>query len=142
MRASLWMSLFLTGVLLAACTRQNSPFAPAARPVGSPCAAETRETGEPPLPAGWDDEKHGSAGGYYYLARQKAGGFVLHFVDRATREDNAVCSASGTRLQEGCSFRWQGCVIKVCAAQDRLFVACGGDAAGQAGTAPPEIRVC
>lgn len=110
MRASLWMSLFLTGVLLAACTRQNSPFAPAARPVGSPCAAGTRETGEPPLPAGWDDEKHGSA--------------------------------SGTRLQEGCSFRWQGCVIKVCAAQDRLFVACGGDAAGQAGTAPPEIRVC
>lgn len=28
MKPSLWISLFLAGVLLAACTRQNSPLAP------------------------------------------------------------------------------------------------------------------
>ena len=140
MKPSLWISLFLTGVLLAACTRQNSPLVPDA-PSSPPAAAA--QTAEPQAPGGltllggWNGKGSGSSDGYYYLARQDGGDFVLHFVDYATLEDAAVCSAGCTHTDEGCTalFRWDGCDIRVYAAQDRLFVVYCGEAKEQTGKA-------
>ena len=92
MKPSLWICLFLSGVLLAACTRQNSPLvtaASAASAASAPesCAAAPEEALT--VLTQWD-----AASGYYYLARQNGGDFVLHFVDYATLEDSAVCSLS------------------------------------------------
>ena len=88
MKPSLWICLFLSGVLLAACTRQNSPLVIAASAASAPesCAAAPEEALT--VLTQWD-----AASGYYYLARQNGGDFVLHFVDYATLEDSAVCSA-------------------------------------------------
>ena len=45
MKPSLWICLFLSGVLLAACTRQNSPLVTAASAASAPesCAAAPEE---------------------------------------------------------------------------------------------------
>ena len=132
MKPSLWICLFLSGVLLAACTRQNSPLVIAASAASAPesCAAAPEEALT--VLTQWD-----AASGYYYLARQNGGDFVLHFVDYATLEDSAVCSAGCDHTGEGCTARlaWDGCDIRVYAARDRLFVVYGGEAKEQAGTA-------
>lgn len=132
MKPSLWICLFLSGVLLAACTRQNSPLVTAASAASEPesCAAAPEEALT--VLTQWD-----AASGYYYLARQNGGDFVLHFVDYATLEDSAVCSAGCDHTGEGCTARlaWDGCDIRVYAARDRLFVVYGGEAKEQAGTA-------
>lgn len=62
---------------------------------------------------------------------------MLHFVDYATLEDSAVCSAGCAHTDEGCTarFTWDGCDIRVYAARDRLFVVYGGEAKEQTGTA-------
>lgn len=132
MKPSLWICLFLSGVLLAACTRQNSPLVIAASAASAPesCAAAPEEALT--VLTQWD-----AASGYYYLARQNGGDFVLHFVDYATLEDSAVCSAGCDHTGESCTVRlaWDGCDIRVYAARDRLFVVYGGEAKEQAGTA-------
>lgn len=132
MKPSLWIRLFLSGVLLAACTRQNGPLVTAAPAASAPesCAAAPEEALI--MLTQWD-----AASGYYYLARQNGGDFVLHFVDYATLEDSAVCSAGCDHTGEGCTARlaWDGCDIRVYAARDRLFVVYGGEAKEQAGTA-------
>lgn len=132
MKPSLWICLFLSGVLLAACTRQNSPLVTAASAASAPesCAAAPEEALT--VLTQWD-----AASGYYYLARQNGGDFVLHFVDYATLKDSAVCSAGCDHTGEGCTARlaWDGCDIRVYAARDRLFVVYGGEAKEQAGTA-------
>ncbi|HIX06050.1 MAG TPA: hypothetical protein H9865_08130 [Candidatus Fournierella pullicola] len=140
MKPSLWISLFLTGVLLAACTRQNSPLvpdAPSSPPAAAAQTAEPQASGGLTLLGGWNGKSSGSSDGYYYLARQDGGDFVLHFVDYATLEDAAVCSAGCTHTDEGCTalFRWDGCDIRVYAAQDRLFVVYCGEAKEQTGKA-------
>ena len=140
MKPSLWISLFLTGVLLAACTRQNSPLipdAPSSPPAAASQTAEPQASGGLTLPGGWNGKGSGSSDGYYYLARQDGGDFVLHFVDYATLEDAAVCSAGCTHTDEGCTalFSWDGCDIRVYAAQDRLFVVYCGEAKEQTGKA-------
>lgn len=139
MKPSLWIALFLSGVLLAACTKQNSPLLAAAPASSAPAssapgdgAAAAACDGTLAVLTQWDADS-----GYYYLARENSGDFVLHFVDFATLQDAPVCSAGCAHSDEGCTARiaWDGCDVTVYAARDRLFMVYGGEAKEQAGTA-------
>lgn len=83
MKHSLWIALFLCGVLLAACTRQNSPLVLAAHAAEQPAPAAAQA---------------GTEGGYY-LAWNGKNAFVLHFVDPATGRDTPVAAASGSTVR-------------------------------------------
>lgn len=100
MKHSLWIALFLCGVLLAACTKQNSPLladAPASSAPGASAGAAAIRRGADRATQ-WDADT-----GYYYLARENGGDFVLHFVDFATLQDAPVCSAGCAHTDEGCT---------------------------------------
>lgn len=122
MKHSLWIALFLCGVLLAACTKQNSPLladAPASSVPEAASAAPAASDAELTVLTQWDAET-----GYYYLARENGGDFVLHFVDFATLQDAPVCSAGCAHTDEGCTARiaWEGCDVTVYTAREQLFV--------------------
>lgn len=141
MKPSVWISLFLTGVLLAACTRQNSPLAGPgtsfAPPASSAEAAEPQASGDVALLAGWNGQGGAADDGYYYLARENGGHFVLHFVDYATLKDTPVCSTGCAHTDSGCTarFEWDGCDIRVYATQEQLFVMYSGSREEEAGAA-------
>lgn len=125
MKLPLWIALFLSGVLLAACTRQNSPLLAAAPASSAPGASGAPAASDAALTVltQWDADS-----GYYYLVRENGGDFVLHFVDFATLRDAPVCSAGCAHTDEDCTARiaWDGCDVTVYAAREQLFVAWQG----------------
>ena len=90
MKSILWTALFLTGALLAACTRQNSPLVLAAQ-----AAAEARTGACAPAKEAAQD------GELCYLAWNGKNAFVLHVVDKATGRDTPVAMTSGSAGTDG-----------------------------------------
>ena len=95
MEKILYVVLFFTGVLLAACTRMAAPAPAAPAAAARPAAIQTADR----------------EAGYCYLALDEEQNFVLHYVSGATRQDTPVARASGSLGADGSRtvrFCWAG----------------------------------